>query len=79
MFQEGEIIVCIDSKKALRNTIGLTLNKGYEVISYKGKPFDPLEMVHIINDRGESQNYHVYRFVSLTELRKRKINKICAK
>ena len=35
--------------------------------------------VHIINDRNESQNYNACRFVSISEFRKMKINKICSK
>lgn len=34
--------------------------------------------VHIINDRNESQSYPACRFVSISEFRKIKINKICS-
>lgn len=77
MFQVGEIIVCIDN--GVKDDYRLTTYKCYKVISYKGKPFDPNVVVHIINDVGESQSYHIKRFISLPEFRKMKINKICAK
>ena len=84
MFKVGEIIVCIrDDKHVIYNgiitSIGVTNDKCYEVIEYKGKPFNPIMMVHIINDRNESQNYQTYRFVTLAEYRKMKINKIWKK
>ena len=75
MFQIGEIIVCVSSEKSSKR-IGLTLGKKYEVIKYYGTPYDPKFKVHIINDRNESQNYQVFRFVTLAEFRKRQINKL---
>ena len=80
MFEVGEIIVCVNDgsykEGYTMGDIGLTIGKSYEVIEYKGKSFNPIAMVHIINDRNESQTYHTYRFVSLAEYRKIKINKI---
>ena len=75
MFEIGETIVCIDCDRTVEN-FGLTPLKHYKVIEFKGKPFDPKLMVHIINDRNESQNYKVRRFITLTEYRKLKIKKI---
>ena len=82
MFQVGDKVVCVNDGDYRKNGVlkmdyGLTNGKRYEVYEYKGKPFDPLLLVHIINDRHESQNYTVDRFVSLLEFRKMKINKIC--
>lgn len=75
MFKVGEIIVCVHTEKDVKN-LGLTPGKQYEVIRYAGKPFDPKYKVHIINDRNESQNYQVFRFVTLSEYRKRQILKL---
>jgi hypothetical protein len=75
MFQIGEIIVCVNGEKEAKR-LGLTIGKKYKVIRYLGKPFDPKFKVHIINDRNESQNYQVFRFVTLAEFRKKQILKI---
>jgi hypothetical protein len=75
MFKVGEIIVCVHNEKDIKK-LGLTLGKRYEVLRYMGKPFDPIHKVHIKNDRNESQNYQVFRFVTLAEFRKRQILKL---
>ena len=75
MFKIGETIVCVHNERESKR-LGLTLGKHYKVIRYMGKPFDPVHKVHIINDRNESQNYQVFRFVTLVEYRKRQILKI---
>jgi len=78
MFKPGEKIVCINNEKDFKN-VGVTLYKKYEVIEYLGPKLNSDYMVHIINDRNESQSYQVFRFVLLTDYRKQKIEKICSK
>ncbi len=83
MFKIGETIVCIDSDKIIMidcdkiiSDYGLTQFKCYDVLEFKGKPFDPEVSVHIMNDRYETQNYSVRRFITLVEYRKLKIKKL---
>lgn len=80
MFNVGDIIVCIDDSDNISN-FGLTYGKRYTSIKYLGKKDNDWDKkyVHIINDRNESQNYYIQRFVSLSEYRKMKLNKICQK
>lgn len=78
MFKVGDKIVCIDNLDGFTGNkwLGLTYCKIYENIQYKGPV--SFNFVHIINDRNESQSYHVERFISIKEFRKRKLNKICS-
>lgn len=80
MFRLGEIVVCIDNLKNGHPSLGLTYGKEYENIEYMGEKDDDFEQkwIHIINDRNESQSYRACRFVSVSEFRKMKINRICS-
>lgn len=78
MFKVGDKIICIDNLQNGRSFLGLTYGKQYENIKFMGKKDYNWKQkwVHIINDRNESQNYLACRFVSISEFRKIKINKI---
>ena len=53
----------------------LTLGKKYKI--NRCNPSFP--MIYIINDYGTEENYYNYRFITLTEYRRKKLNKICSK
>lgn len=76
-FNVGDILVCInDIDIHGYPNLGLTYGKYYQNLIYLGKLRDSNKWVHIINDRFESQSYHSDRFVSVSEFRKMKINKL---
>lgn len=81
MFNVGDIMVCIDDFKNKNLSIGLTYGKKYTNIKYLGVKDNDWDKkyVHIINDHNESQNYDIQRFISLSEYRKMKINKLYLK
>ena len=60
-------VVCIDNSGE-----DLTLNKCYEVLEY----ITERKITIIINDDGYKYGYYSRRFISLSKLRKYKINKI---
>lgn len=80
MFQPNEIVVCTDKDVNYAsndsNTNGLTIGKKYRVkfIKYRGT----YSLIYFMNDFNVLGHYYDYRFVTLTEHRKQKLNKICS-
>jgi len=83
MFKIGSEIVCIvpgkvEEGSTLVKSLGLTLYKKYEVIGCPDHFYinSSSLMVHIRNDRNESQSYSTFRFVTLLGYRKLKLEKL---
>ena len=81
MFTPNDIIICVDRNVNYAandgRTDGLTIGKQYQIKFIKHKY--TYELVYIINDHNVLGNYYGYRFITLTEYRKQKLNKICSK
>lgn len=87
MFEPGEIVVCIDkeinyasndggiNEKSVSK--GLTIGKKYQVKFVKNHY--TYFMVYLMNDYNILSDYYGYRFVTLGEHRKQKLDKICSK
>jgi hypothetical protein len=79
MFKKGDMIVCIDNNENYKSynpniKIKLTAGKSYTVIG--SMHFSDGDAVIIKNNMNEITGYNDYRFISLKELRKQKLNKI---
>jgi hypothetical protein len=74
MFKYKDMVVCVNKKISYASndgrTTGLTIGKKYEVVSTKH------HMVSIINDYNMVAQYYDYRFVTLEEHRKQKLEKL---
>jgi hypothetical protein len=68
----------VDNKIYSSQNLGLTFEKKYEIIKINNYDFlnGTDYFVHIVNDRNETQDYRISRFISLLEYRKQKIKKI---
>jgi hypothetical protein len=76
MFKVGDKVVCVENTFATESDLSnsLTLGKTYTVtIIYGDKDF-----INVISDKKVEQRYWAKRFVSLTRIRKYKIDKICS-
>ena len=75
MFEVGEIIVCTDKEVNYTGNDGsmkgITIGKKYEVKSIKNR--GNYIIVHIMNDYNISGNYYEYRFISLSDYRRKKL------
>ena len=71
MFKKGDIVVCIDTQYAPK----LVLYERYQIFWYNERSHI-IRIIHNFNNLGD---YSDYRFVTLAEYRKMKINKICLK
>ena len=94
MFEDGDIVVCIDKKSNYAsydgdseggNVDALTLGKKYEILfvrklhNYGLSDKSNYFAADIVNDYNILDRYYGYRFISLVEYRKLKIKKICTK
>ena len=81
MFKVDDIIVCIDIEinyaandggiSDISGLKGLTIGKKYQV-----KSVNFHDTIHIMNDYNQIGNYFGYRFITLTEDRRKKLEKI---
>ena len=81
MFQPNDIVVCIDRDPNYASNDGrmdgLTIGKKYQVKFIKHRY--SYDLIYIINDHDILGNYYHYRFITLGENRKQKLDKLCSK
>lgn len=74
-----DTVICINNtpNKRTGEIIKLTIGKSYKVIrADKDEPGDKYYMISIINDDDHYYGYFDYRFATLIEYRKLKLNKL---
>lgn len=76
----GDKVICIDNIKVERQ---ITVGNVYTVIITGLSTFATSDgnvwknNITLVNDNGYITQFYAHRFISLKELRKRKLNKIC--
>lgn len=72
----GDRVVCINNKSRLNNVVyGLTLDKIY-IICYIDKDSSNEVVIYINDDSGGQYGYYASRFLSVSEQRRLKLDKI---
>ncbi len=81
MFKVGDKVVCIDDSvvKGTLIPIHLTLYKTYTVLKYNDFYLHRDDCIHIIDDNHQNKIYFSNKFISLTEYRRLKLEKICSR
>lgn len=78
--KEGDYIVCIDAKGCPTGmTPRLTFGKIYKVVKFENPSVDNIEMydlISVIDDSGKFFGYYQYRFISLAECRRKKLERL---
>lgn len=78
--KEDDYIVCIDAKGSpVGMTPHLTYGKIYKVIQYEKSINDDInryDMVTVIDDSCKNFGYYSYRFISLIECRRKKLERL---
>jgi hypothetical protein len=75
--KKGDNVVCINDTDVKFNIKGITIGKIYKITKiYEGEDYDEEESYGIVDDNGHRKGYFSYRFISLKEYRKQKLEKI---
>ena len=81
MFKVGDKIVCVRVNHFNKPVpTGLTVDKSYEILEIRHDQSHAITLVVFVRDDiGNIFGYSSERFISITEYRKQKLDKICSK
>lgn len=72
--KKGDKVICIDDKLANSTTRDLTLGKIYTIFNFGMSR--SRKIIYIIDDSGTNYGYYANRFITLSEQRRLKLEKL---